>query len=125
MDPEFINETVALTRQVEQRMEVIAAYVRNHHINHEWKVFVIEARAEAGLPEPGHFVTTAHELPDFGYVVDVQPDALYFDGRNTDGHPHSYSIPVQFLFPETREQAKSEQRERYTRAAAYENERVR
>lgn len=121
MTPEHIMETVELVRRAEEHVEVVSTYVRNHHIVHEWTTFTVEARAEAGLPAPSHPILARHALASFEYVMDVQADALYFDSTGAASHPHSYSIPIGFLFPETREAVKAEERAHYARLAAETN----
>lgn len=118
VDRDFVTSTIALAAEVDDRTEAIERHLSDNDIDNLWRQAVDDANAVSGLNKRLTFWNAPYRLGGVDYDLTLADGDLRFTGTDREGDRHSYTIPVDFLFPETREAAIARLREGYAAKAA-------
>ena len=104
VDEEFLAETAHLEETLATRLNTIEAYLVEHNILGLWAHAVQQTKREFNMPGFDFWTyPAAHKTIDYRLSLDEDGDLL-FEGRDIDGDHHSFVVPSEFLFLETRDE---------------------
>ena len=113
MDRTLLDMTFNLAMKVSDRTQQVAKYINDNNIETLWTEAVREARQAAGVISRVTFWNAEVAQSRVSYELDLSEGNVTFTGTDPDGDEHTYTIPTDFLFPETRPAALEALRLRY------------
>lgn len=111
-----IADLSALGAKVEDTIESLEKYLKDHDIYAEWNETIDAIRAETGFEFNYH--TSPYYNERWNYDLTLSANGIEFDALDHDNERVGFFIPFTFLSPQTREQCIEDLRTKYAAQAA-------
>ena len=111
-----IANLAALGAKVEDTIESLEQYIKDHDIFQQWNDTLDAIREETGF-DYGYYDSPYYHEALFGWDLSLTADEIKFDTIDRDRDHLTFYIPFTFLSPETRPQCIADLRTKYAALA--------
>jgi hypothetical protein len=111
-----ITDLAALGAKVEDTIESLEQYIKDHDIFQQWNDALDTIREETGF-DYGYYDSPYYHEALFGWNLSLTPHGIEFDTIDRDRDHLIFFIPFTFLSPETRPQCIADLRTKYAALA--------